>query len=464
MTMIENRPYDDLQPGDAAVIERRLVREDVATLTALTGDLNPFLVDPAFASTHKFGEPVAPAPWAVALASAVIGTRLPGPGTIILSQALEYRRPVGLDDTLTMTVTVAEKRADRQVVLAVSGLNQDGKSVIDGKVEVIAPAEKISRKAVGLPEIRLMRRGDRLAELIERAAGFPALKTAIVHPCDEASLGGALDAHDMGLLEPVLVGPEARIRATAQKLGRDITAFTIVPVEHSHAAAGKAVELAQQGVVEALMKGSLHTDELMAAVVGHNGGLRTDRRLSHVFVMDVPRYPKLLLITDAAINIAPSLEEKRDITQNAIDLALALAIPLPKVAVLSAVETVTSKIMSTIDAAALSKMADRGQITGGMVDGPLAFDNAISADAAKTKGIRSPVAGQPDILLCPDLESGNMVAKQLGYLADAESAGLVLGARVPVMLTSRADGPAARAASAALAVLRVRCALPKTAG
>lgn len=457
MTMIENRPYDEIQVGDAAVIERRLAREDVATLTSLTGDLNPFLVDPVFALAHRFGEPVAPAAWALALVSAVVGTRLPGPGTIILSETLEYRRPVGLDDVLTLTVTVAEKGAARHVVLAIKGINQVGKSVIEGTVTVIAPAEKLTLKAMGLPEIRLLRRGARLADLIERATAFPALKAAIVHPCDEASLGGALDARDMGLLEPILVGPEAKIRAAAAKLGRDLGDLVIVSVEHSHAAADRAVELAQEGVVEALMKGSLHTDELMAAVVGHNGGLRTDRRLSHVFVMDVPRYPKLLLITDAAINIAPNLEEKRDIAQNAIDLALALGISVPKIAVLSAVEVVTSKIPSTVDAAALSKMADRGQIVGGIVDGPLAFDNAISAEAARTKGITSPVAGQPDILLCPDLESGNMVAKQLGYLADAESSGLVLGARVPVMLTSRADSAAARAASAALAVLRVRC-------
>jgi len=463
MSMIENRPFDEIQVGDAAVIERRLAREDVATLTSLTGDLNPFLVDPVFASAHKFGEPVAPAAWALALISAVVGTRLPGPGTIILSETLEYLRPVGLDDVLTLTVTVAEKGAGHRVVLAVTGTNQAGKGVIEGTIAVVAPAEKISRKAVGLPEIRLMRRGARLADLIERAAKFPALKAAVVHPCDEASLGGALDARDLGLLEPILVGPEAKIRAVAAKLGRDLGPLTIVGVEHSHAAADRAVELAQEGVVEGLMKGSLHTDELMAAVVGHNGGLRTDRRLSHVFVLDVPRYPKLLLITDAAINIAPTLEEKRDIAQNAIDLALALGIPVPKIAVLSAVETVTSKIPSTVDAAALSKMADRGQIVGGMIDGPLAFDNAISAEAARTKGITSAVAGQPDILLCPDLESGNMVAKQLGYLADAESSGLVLGARVPVMLTSRADSAAARAASAALAVLRVRCA-PRKAG
>lgn len=461
MTMIENRPFDELSVGDAAVIERRLTREDVATLTSLTGDLNPFLVDPAFASAHRYGEPVAPAPWAVALVSAVIGTRLPGPGTIILSQRLEYRRPVGLDDTLRLTIKVLEKGEGRRVVLGIEGETSPGHPVLTGSVEVLAPQEKIRREAMGLPEIRLLRKGARLAGLIERAVAYPSLKVAVVHPCDASSLGGAIEARALGLIEPILVGPEARIRAVAEKMGISLEGMRIVPVEHSHAAADMAVELAQAGEVEGLMKGSLHTDEIMGAVVGHKGGLRTDRRLSHVFVMDVPNYPKLLAVTDAAVNIAPTLEEKRDIAQNAIDLALALGIELPKIAVLSAVETVTSKIPSTVEAAALSKMADRGQITGGIVDGPLAFDNAISAEAARTKHIVSPVSGQPDILLCPNLESGNMVAKQLGYLADAEAAGLVLGARVPIILTSRADGPAARAASAALAVLRVRCAPAK---
>ncbi len=461
MTMIENRPFDELTTGDSATVERRLDRADVATLTSLTGDLNPFLVDPAFAATHRFGEPVAPAPWALALVSAVVGTRLPGPGTIILSEAIEYLAPVGLDDVLRLTVSVVEKGEHRHVSLGIDGVNQDGKPVLRGRIEVLAPAEKIQREAMGLPEIRLLRKGARLADLIEKAARFAPLKTAVVHPCDESSLTGALDARDLGLLEPVLVGPEEKIRAVAAKAGRSLDGLRLISTEHSHAAAERSVELAQAGEVEALMKGSLHTDEVMGAVVGHKGGLRTDRRISHVFAMDVPNYQKLLLITDAAINIAPDLPAKRDIAQNAIDLAIALGIEKPKVAVLSAVETVTDKIPSTVDAAALSKMADRGQIVGGVVDGPLAFDNAISAEAAKTKGIHSPVSGQPDILLCPDLESGNMVAKQLGYLADGEAAGLVLGARVPIMLTSRADGPAARAASAALAVLRVRCAVKK---
>ena len=271
-----------------------------------------------------------------------------------------------------------------------------------------------------------------------------------MHPCDAASLGGAIEAGKRGLIVPILVGPEAKIRAVAEEEGIDLSAYQIVSVEHSHAAAAKSVELARTGNVEGLMKGSLHTDELMAAIVPSATGLRTARRVSHVFVMDVPTYPRLLMVTDAAVNIFPDLECKVDICQNAIDLAHILGIESPKVAILSAVETVNPRIPSTLDAAALCKMADRGQITGGVLDGPLAFDNAISLEAARTKRIVSPVAGQADILLVPDLEAGNMMAKQLQYLAGADSAGIVLGARVPIVLTSRADSVRTRLASTAV--------------
>jgi phosphate acetyltransferase len=276
---------------------------------------------------------------------------------------------------------------------------------------------------------------------------------AVVHPCDRDSLLSPVEAARRGLIVPVLVGPEGKIREVARAEGVDLGHYRVVSVPHSHAAAAKAVELARAGEVEALMKGSLHTDELMAAVVPSAAGMRTARRISHVFVMDVPAYPRQLLITDAAINIAPGLEEKVDIVQNAIDLAHVLGIEQPKVAILSAVETVTSRMESTIQAAALCKMADRGQIRGAVLDGPLAFDNAISAAAAQTKKIVSPVAGQADILLVPDLEAGNMLAKQLCYLAGAEGAGIVLGARVPIVLTSRADSVRSRLASVAVMAL-----------
>ncbi|MEY8878263.1 MAG: bifunctional enoyl-CoA hydratase/phosphate acetyltransferase, partial [Leptothrix sp. (in: b-proteobacteria)] len=273
---------------------------------------------------------------------------------------------------------------------------------------------------------------------------------AVVHPCDETSLAGAMAAARRGLIAPWLIGPEAKIRSLAATLGLDLSGARIESVPHSHAAAERAAQLAADGTVEMLIKGSLHTDELMHAVISQPK-LRTKRRISHVFRFDIPAYPKPVLITDAAINIAPTLEEKADIIQNAINLAQVLGIATPKVALLAAVETVTPKMSSTLDAAALCKMADRGQISGGVLDGPLAFDNAISAEAARIKGIKSPVAGDIDILVVPDLESGNMLAKQLEYLAGAASCGIVLGARVPIALTSRADGEASRLASAALA-------------
>ena len=290
-------------------------------------------------------------------------------------------------------------------------------------------------------------------ELLARCASLPPLTTAVVHPCDPLSLAGAVQAAVAGLIRPILVGPEAKIRAAAAEAGLDISAYALEPAPHSHAAAARAVALVREGKAAMIMKGSLHTDELMHEVVDTQTGLRTARRISHAFLMDVPTYPRPLMITDAAINVLPDLETKRDIVQNAIDLAHALKIEDPRVAILAAVETVTPKLPSTIDAAALCKMADRGQITGGRVDGPLAFDNAVSVEAATEKGIVSEVAGRADILVVPDLEAGNMLVKQLTFLAGADAAGIVLGARVPIVLTSRADSEQARVISCAVGVL-----------
>jgi len=288
--------------------------------------------------------------------------------------------------------------------------------------------------------------------LLERCRGIEPIATAVAYPCDESSLSGAVDAAKLGLIVPILVGPAAKIAEVAKAKGIDISDLQVVDAPNSRAAAAKAVELVRLGQAELVMKGSLHSDEVLGAIIAKETGLRTGRRLSHAFLMDVPTYHKVLLVTDAAINIAPTLEDKVDICQNAIDLARTFGVERPKVAILAAVETVNSKMPATLDAAALCKMADRGQITGGALDGPLAFDNAISVDAAKTKGIRSDVAGDPDILLAPDLEAGNMMAKMLSFLANADSAGLVLGARVPVILTSRADSVRSRIASCAVAV------------
>ena len=290
-------------------------------------------------------------------------------------------------------------------------------------------------------------------QLLHRCRSLEPVPTAVAHPCEQSALAGAVEAGAEGLIAPILVGPADKIKEVAAKSGIDLSKSRIVDAPHSHGAAAKAVELVRKGEAELLMKGSLHTDELLGAVVARETGLRTGRRISHVFIMDVPTYHKVLIVTDAAINIAPALEDKVDIIQNAIDLARSLGVEKPKVAILAAVETVTTKMPATIDAAALCKMAERGQIKGGLLDGPLAFDNAISKDAARIKGIHSDVAGDPDILLCPDLESGNMLAKQLSFLANADSAGLVLGARVPIILTSRADSVRSRIASAAVATL-----------
>ena len=292
-------------------------------------------------------------------------------------------------------------------------------------------------------------------QMLTKCKSLNPVPTAVAHPCEKSALTAAIEAANLGLIIPLLVGPRHKIEAAANSAGVDISKYEIVGTPHSHASAAKAVELLREAKAELLMKGSLHTDELMSAVVSREGGLRTGRRISHVFVMDVPTYHKVLFITDGAINIAPTLEDKVDICQNAIDLIVALGVAVPKVAILSAVETVTSKIPSTIAAAALCKMAERGQITGAILDGPLAFDNAISKEAAETKGIHSQVAGDPDILLAPDLEAGNMLAKQLSFLANADSAGLVLGTRVPIILTSRADSVRARIASCGVAMLAV---------
>jgi len=289
--------------------------------------------------------------------------------------------------------------------------------------------------------------------VLARCKDVPPITTAIAHPCDDVSVAAAIDAARAGILQPILVGPAERIRRVAKDLRLDVDGYQIEDAPHSQASAARAVELVRQGRAEVLMKGSLHTDELMSEVVKKDTGLRTSRRVSHAFVMDVPTYHKVLTITDAAVNIFPTLDDKRDIVQNAIDFMRALGVERPKVAILSAVETVTSKIPSTIDAAALCKMADRGQIEGGVLDGPLAFDNAISAEAARTKKIASPVAGDPDILMVPDLEAGNILVKNLTFLSRADAAGIVLGARVPIILTSRADSERTRLASCAVAAL-----------
>ena len=448
---IENKTYDEIQVGDTAQLVRTLRPSDIHLFAIMSGDVNPTHVDTEFARSGQFREIVGHSMWGSALISTVLGTEFPGPGTVYVSQSMNFHRPITVGDTLTITITCKSKHdRDHHIIFDCLAVNQDGMKIIDGLAEVQAPTEKIKRARVQLPDITISDREQRYRHLLSITAGLSPIPIAVTHPCDKESLSGPVQAAKAGLVSPILVGPEARIRAVAEEFGFDLNGMTIINTPHSHASAAEAVRLCAEGKAEALMKGSLHTDEMMGEVVRH---LRTERRISHVFLADVPTYPRPLMITDAAVNIEPTLEEKVHIVQNAIDLGHDLSIAEPKVAILSAVETVTGKIRSTLDAAALCKMADRGQIKGGLLDGPLAFDNAVSLVAAKTKGINSVVAGQADILMVPDLESGNMLAKQLEYLAKALMAGVVLGARVPIVLTSRADTAETRAASCAIVQL-----------
>jgi phosphate acetyltransferase len=451
--LIENVKYDDIKLGQSARLLRTLTLADIQAFAAVSGDVNPAHMDAAYANDTLFHGLIAHGMWGGALISTLLGTQFPGPGTIYLEQVLHFTKPVRIGDTLTVTATVVSKDdATKRVELDCQVINQKGEHVLHGSAKVLAPAKKISMARASTPLIQLFDPQARFKELLARSAGMEAVRCAVVHPCDAESLSGAIDAAGHGLIVPVLIGPELRMRHLAEEAGIDLTGIEIISVQHSHAAAEMAATMAANGEVEMLMKGSLHTDELIHAVLAQPS-LRTARRMTHVFRFDVPLYSKPLLITDAALNIRPSLQEKVDIIQNAIDFARILGIDTPKVAILSAVETVNPAIPSTIDAAALCKMAERGQINGGILDGPLAFDNAISAHAAQIKHIKSVVAGEADILVVPDLESGNMLAKQLEYLAGASGAGIVLGARVPIALTSRADGPMARVASALLAQL-----------
>ncbi len=450
MTSFRNVTFEEIEVGSTVSVSRPVTETEVGAMALVSGDVDPWHLA---ADVPEHQDPTtAQAVGAEALLSMLLNRRLPGPGTRILAQDLRFEGVIGVGPEVTARVTARERRAEGAVVVFDCMVSQGGQALVSGSVTVKAPTRHIAYDEVITPAL-ILRHTDAFARLLRRCQGLAPVSCVVVHPCDRDSLLGPLEAAKRGLIVPVLVGPEAKIRAVADAEQVDLSPYRIVSTEHSHAAAERAVAMARAGEVESLMKGSLHTDELMAAVVPSATGLRTARRISHVFVMDVPAYPRMLLVTDAAINIFPTLEDKVHIVQNAIDLAQVLGIATPKVAILSAVETINPKIQSTVDAATLCKMADRGQITGGVLDGPLAFDNAVSEEAAKTKKIVSPVAGKADILLVPDLEAGNMVAKQLQYLAGADAAGIVLGARVPIVLTSRADSVRTRLASTAVMAL-----------
>jgi phosphotransacetylase/acyl dehydratase len=450
---IENRTFDEISVGERAETTRALRQDDIESWAAVTGNISLLDLDPGPADTSVFAHGGGHSMWGASLFATLIGTRLPGLGSVTTSASLRILQPVRVGVSVTATVTVVEKRGDTGIVVLDCLLKDaSGQVLLTGVTEVIAPRTKMRHALRDLPKVQL-RRDDRYLDLVRMCDGLPALSCAVVHPCSADALKGAIDAAQRNLITPILVGPEKRIRATAADAGIDISPYRVVPADHSHHAAELSVALVRVGEAQTLMKGSLHTDELLSEVMRKESGLRTERRISHCYLVAVPTYARPLIISDAAINILPTLEDKRDIVQNAIEVAQAVGIERPKVAILSAVETVTVKIPSTLDAAALCKMAERGQIKGGVLDGPLAFDNAVDEDAAHAKGIVSPVAGKADILIVPDLEAGNMLAKQLTFMAGAEAAGMVVGARAPIILTSRADSARTRLASCAVAVL-----------
>jgi phosphate butyryltransferase len=449
--MRTSKTFEDVNVGDMQQITRMVTPDDLYVFAHVSGNLNPAnLPGSAGPETDTVVDP-APAMWLGSLFSAVLGNLLPGPGTVYKSQSLTFFGRAHVGEALTVRVTVTEKRPPQTLVLQTHLLRGD-QVIVEGVATVLAPPTRITVTGNALPEL-MVARHRHLERLLAACRNLPPLVTAVVAPEEVNSLAGALAGARKGLITPILIGDAARITEVAATAGLSLRDITILNVHGHEEAAARAVALVHEGEVEAIMKGHLHTDELLKHVVKGQGGLRGIRRITHVFVMDAPALSDLLLVSDAAINIAPGLKEKIDITQNAIDLALALGIVEPKVGILSAVETVNPDMPSTLDAAALSKMAERGQIRGGIVDGPLAMDNAISATAAQSKGLTSLVAGKADVLIVPNLEAGNILVKQLSYAAQAEGAGLVMGARVPVLLTSRADEETARLFSCAVAVL-----------
>ncbi|MFP4273732.1 MAG: bifunctional enoyl-CoA hydratase/phosphate acetyltransferase [Paracoccaceae bacterium] len=450
--LIENRTFDDLQIGDSREMRRLCTQDDLLIFANVSGNHNPMhIVDPDGAGPAR---PVAPSMFIGSLVSAVLGNLLPGAGTLYRRQVLDFCGRAHAGEELLARVTVTGKNPEDGTVTLATEVRRcaDDSPVMTGEAVVEAPRTRMSYDDRDLPGL-IVQRHRHFEALLARAEPLEPLVTAVVCPEEPMSLGGALLAARHTLITPVLVGNAARITATARQIGADLSGIEVIDAAGPDAAARRAVEMVTRGAAQALMKGHLHTDALLRPVLDRDTGLRTGRRLTHVFVMDVPGLPHPLLVTDAAINIAPDLMCKRDIVQNAIDLARALGIDEPKVGVLSAVETVTPALPSSIDAALLSKMAERGQITGGLVEGPLAMDNAVNLAAARTKGLKSPVAGRADILVAPDLDAGNMLAKQLAYISHAEAAGLVVGASVPIILNSRSDDDMARLASCAVAAL-----------
>jgi phosphate butyryltransferase len=447
-----NRTFDELQAGDTAEQDRLITADDLYVFAVASGNFNPMHLSDSDVDGDGVTERIAPGMFVGSLISAVLGMKLPGAGTLYRRQTLDFHALAHAGEELRCRVEVLEKRADGVVRLSTAIRRiADDTLIVSGEAEVLAPVVKFDRDDVEAPGL-IVQRHRHFEAMLERARPLPALPTAVVCPDEAASLGGALLAAKESIIAPILIGRADAIAKAAAEIGADLAGIEVIDVESDLAAAAMACQLVHEGRAAAVMKGHLHTDDLLKPMLDKDRGLRVGRRFTHVFVMDVPGQPEPVLVTDAAINIAPDLATKVDICQNAIDLALSLGMD-PRVGVLSAVETVNPAIQSSIDAALLSKMADRGQITGGLVEGPLAMDNAVDMGAARIKGLKGGVAGRANILVVPGLDAGNMLAKQLTFMSHAESAGLVLGARVPVILNSRSDSPMSRLASSAVAAI-----------
>jgi len=452
MDTLENRTFDEIQVGETASITRTLTQEDIKLFAVMSGDVNPAHLDEEYANNEIFHKVIAHGMWGGALISAVLGTTLPGPGTIYMGQTLKFKRPVGIGDTVTVSVTAASKDDERKsIVFECLCANQDGKPVIEGTATVLAPTEKVVRPRPVLPEVMLHDRGSKLRTLVDQAEGLPPVRAAIAQPVHDYSLAAVAEAARAGLIDPILIGPKERIQAAADAGEIDISGFEMVETDHSHQSALTAVAMARSVEVGAIIMSSHYGAELLHAAVQRGSGIRTNRRISHAAVVDMPFYPRPLIVTDAYVNTDPNLEEKKDIVINAVELAHALGVQTPKVAMVAASHTVENKLRSTVEAAALCKMADRGQIGDALLEGPLPYDMAISDVAAKNKGVDSPVAGAADIVVCPHLEAGHLLLKQLNAQARALQAHVLLGARVPIILPSKADEILPRLASCALA-------------
>ncbi len=436
MEYLENRTFDEINQGDSASLIRTLTEKDVQIFAIMSGDINPAHVDIEYAQSEMFKKIIAHGMWGGALISTVLGTQLPGPGTIYVSQSLRFKRPVAIGDILTVTVTAIEKKPEKsRVIFSCECVNQMQELVLEGQAEVIAPMKKIRRQKAVMPEITLRRPYSLFAPYLESAKKLGALKAAVIYPVRDTIIKAVHDAQVAGLINPVLIGPKDKILSAAETAGVDISQYTLVDIEHSHAAIARAILMAREDEAGIVIRGGVTREDLLHAIQRHDKGLMTDKPMSFAAVLDVPTYHKALILTDTQVNIEPSLDVKRGITQNAIDFANALGIAEPKVAIIAGSDNVNYALRSTVDASALCKMAERGQIQGGILDGPLTFDNVISIEVAHAKGITSPVIGNADIMVVPNLETGSILVKQLEYLAESRNTGIVLGSRVPVLMS-----------------------------